>query len=96
MSNNMSDLLILRAFCLVGHPSKAPYIRLVFWHPLLQGWIKVNTNRASCGVVGDGGCGGESFGLVGLLLKAILLFPLKNVFAFEVELFVVIHAIEFA
>ncbi|KAL5539306.1 hypothetical protein UlMin_045417 [Ulmus minor] len=87
MSNNVFDLLILRAFRLVGRPSKVPSIRLVFWHPPLQGWIKVNTYGASCSVPGDGGCEGV-FRTYRPFVKGCFAFPLKNVFAFKAELFI--------
>ncbi|KAK3184873.1 hypothetical protein Dsin_032159 [Dipteronia sinensis] len=58
MANKVNDLLTLKAFGLVGRPPKAPCIIPGLWSHLLPGWLKVNTDGASLGAPGDGGCRG--------------------------------------
>jgi ribonuclease HI len=57
-SNSMSDFLILKAFNVCTHPSKAPVIREVLWQPPLLDWIKCNTDGAAHGSPGLSACGG--------------------------------------
>jgi ribonuclease HI len=56
--NSMRDFLILKAFNICIHPSKAPMIREVLWQPPLLDWIKCNTDGAAHGSPGLSACGG--------------------------------------
>lgn len=49
MSNNMNEFLILKAFLVKAHHSKAPLIKQVDWHPPPCGWTKCNVDGASRG-----------------------------------------------
>ncbi|KAK3204729.1 hypothetical protein Dsin_018775 [Dipteronia sinensis] len=97
MENKVDDLLTLKAFGLVGCPPKAHCIIPVIWSPPLPlpRWFKVNTDGASLGAPSDGGCGGV-FMTCWPFLKGCFSILLKHVFAFEAELWAVIHDIEYA
>ncbi|KAI9181501.1 hypothetical protein LWI28_015585 [Acer negundo] len=95
MHNCMDDLLILRRFGLQGRPSKAPVIKSVIWSPSAPSWIKVNTDGATIGSLGFGGCGGI-FRNCRAFVKGCFAIPLGQVFAFEAELLTASLAINFA
>ncbi|KAK3183302.1 hypothetical protein Dsin_030588 [Dipteronia sinensis] len=94
MWNHMDDLLILHRFGLQGRPSKAPVIKSVVWSPPAPGWIKVNTNGASMGSSGVGGCGCIFRNCRGFV-KGCFAFSLSQVFIFEAELLAASLAMNF-
>ncbi|KAK3193003.1 hypothetical protein Dsin_024313 [Dipteronia sinensis] len=94
MRNCVDDLLILHRFGLSGRPGKT-VIRSVVWSPLAPGWIKVNTDGATLGSPGVGGCRGV-FQTCRSFVKACFAVPLSQVFAFEAELLTASLAINYA
>ncbi|KAK3219000.1 hypothetical protein Dsin_012970 [Dipteronia sinensis] len=95
MQNCMDDLSILYRFGLWGRPYKAPVIKSVVWSPLAPGWIKVNTDGATIGSLGVGGCSGI-FWNYKAFVKGCFAILLSQVFAFEAELLAASLAINFA
>ena len=77
-----------------GHPTKAPHVLDVIWRLLPLGWLKVNTDRASFGGLGLAGCVGV-FHTYRDFINGCFAILLGVCFAFEDELVVVVHAIEY-
>ncbi|KAK3172232.1 hypothetical protein Dsin_032724 [Dipteronia sinensis] len=86
---------ILCRFGFRGQASKAPVIKSVFWSSPAPGWIKVNTDCATMGSPGVGGCSGI-FRNCKAFVKGCFAIPLCQVFVFEVELLADSLAINFA
>ncbi|KAK3221853.1 hypothetical protein Dsin_008878 [Dipteronia sinensis] len=95
MRNCVDDLLSLHRFGFSGRPGKASIIRSVVWSPPALGWIKVNTNGATLGSPGVGGCRGV-FWTCKSFVKACFAVLLGQVFAFEAELLAALLAINYA
>lgn len=58
MSTSVSELIMLKAFRVNGHPNKAPKIKQVTWHPPICNMIKCNSDGAAKGFPGLAGCDG--------------------------------------
>lgn len=58
MSNSSPEFMVLKQFSVIGHPSHAPSIKQVAWHPPLCNWVKCNTDGATKGFWGSASCGG--------------------------------------
>jgi len=52
----MTDFILLKKFDITFHPPKAPKILEMIWHPLVDPWIKCNTD--GCSNCTSSSCGG--------------------------------------
>lgn len=57
-TNSITDFVLLKAFNVNCHHSKAPKIIEVIFYPPMQSWIKCNTDGAALGSSGLAACGG--------------------------------------
>lgn len=55
--SGMSRILFMVEEPLKDHNIHVLNPELVLWHPLPMGWVKLNSNGASCGNPGKAGCG---------------------------------------
>ena len=74
--------------------TKAPRVSKVIWRPPSPGQLKVNTDGAAFGCPVHVGCDGVCRTCKGFI-KGCFVIPLGVCFAFEGELVVVVHAIEY-
>lgn len=58
MHNNITEFAVLFKFKVAGHPSRAPRIKQVTWHPPPCSWIKCNIYGAVRGSPGVVACSG--------------------------------------
>ena len=77
-----------------GSPTKAPHILEIIWHPPPPSLLKVNIDGAACGGPNHTACV-DVFRICRGFVKDCFAIPLGVCFAFEAELVVVIHAIEY-
>jgi ribonuclease HI len=57
-SNSIRDFSFLKLFRISIHHPRAPFLKEVYWQPLLLNWYKCNIDGASCGNPGNASCGG--------------------------------------
>lgn len=78
-NNSIHNFVLLKAFNVKCHLSRAPKIIEVLWQPPIQSWVKCNTDGASLGSTGLAACGGifrdckgDSLGCFAVILGIIL------------------------
>lgn len=67
MKNLMVDFEVLKSFQVIVELPKVPSIKQLMWYPPLLEWFKWNSNGATKGALGPGGCSGlfkNSYGVV--------------------------------
>ncbi|PON70264.1 hypothetical protein PanWU01x14_081880 [Parasponia andersonii] len=91
----MNDLLILRELLVKDRSRKVPIIIEVIWRSPPLFWIKVNTICSTYGSSGPPRCTGV-FQTHRGFFRSCFSIPLGTGYTFEIELAVVIYAIDFA
>ncbi|KAL8548211.1 hypothetical protein ACS0TY_007509 [Phlomoides rotata] len=95
MFNNVTNLSILTACAIVGHPSKVPTINCILWQRPPNQIIKINVDGGAAGAPGTltgGGVFRDNFGV----FRGCFSMTHGIGFAFEAELATTLHAIEIA
>ncbi|KAL6187407.1 hypothetical protein ACLB2K_038806 [Fragaria x ananassa] len=93
MSNSLTEFRVLKKFGLLCRPHQAPRITEVNWHPLLFGWIKVNTDGAWQKTTRKSGYGGIFRDFHGSFL-GVFVSNLEIPNSVDAEVMAVIQAIE--
>ncbi|KAK2642030.1 hypothetical protein Ddye_023793 [Dipteronia dyeriana] len=95
IKNSVDELQILQRLHVFGCPPKASRILEVNWHPPLLSCLKINMGRATFGSPGLAGFAWVFHTYRGFV-KGCFAIPLGVCFAFEAELVVVVHAMDYA
>ncbi|KAK0595507.1 hypothetical protein LWI29_007339 [Acer saccharum] len=95
MMNSVDELQALQRLHVSSHPSKAPRILEVNWRPPPLGYLKVKMDGVAFGSPSPAGCA-RVFCTCRGFVKGCFAIPLGVCFAFEAELAVAVHAIDYA
>lgn len=95
MFNSMTELLILWELRIRDRLCKAPNTIEVIWRPPPFSWVNVNTDGSAFGAPGLSRCSGV-FRTHRGFVRGCFFILLRVCYAFEVELAVAIHTINFA